>query len=110
MDGGGGDDLVDLRAFHSDDVRVQPYDFDSNGTADSLLLGFGEDPTGFVILVGQFGPHVAGPNPGGRTEKVKVKDGIFELEPLSLAEAPARRNTALARQVADELGEGGPLP
>ena len=39
----------------------------------------------------------------------KVKDGIFEGEPLSLADAPTGSTTA-GRRVADEMGEGDPLP
>ena len=62
-----------------------------------------------MILVGQFGPDVAGPNPGGRIEKIKVKDGIFEGEPLFLSDAPVGSTTA-DRRVADEMGEGDPLP
>lgn len=67
-DGGDDSDLLNLGAFNSEDVQAQRLDFDDDGTQNSLLLSFGGDPYGLVVLVNHFGLDAPGTDPDGRIE------------------------------------------
>jgi hypothetical protein len=109
-DEGGDSDLLNLGAFNSEDVQAQRLDFDDDGIQSSLLLSFGGDPYGLVVLVNHFGLDSPGTDPDGRSERIKFKNGTVDLESASLAEAPTGRRAAIERRLPDDPSGESLLP
>ena len=95
-DYGGTADVLDLRPFEAADVYVDSFDYNGNGTDESLRLVTGKNAEGEdieVIVIGYFLNYYVGQE--GKIEEIRFADDtITEAQPEDVADASAREGSS----------------
>ena len=103
-------DVLDMRAFRSDEVQMFTGDYNSDGEANSLGLLIDSETA--VGIIGQFGPDVNGVPNNMRIESIKFKDKtISPKDPssITLASSSTAERTIADAAFGGEMREGEDL-
>lgn len=95
IDYGGSADVVDLKQYEASEVYVDGFDYNGNGTDESLRLVTGKNADGKdieIIIVGYFINYYKGQE--GKIEEIRFSDDtISEVQTQDLAAASAREGS-----------------